>query len=275
MVSDETNFSEFVPSKADGVVDYNNPNNVIKLGWSGDSFTAADFTYALGLSNDKKIKDISKTEYKKWLGLNAVDNTADANKSVDYANRAGSIKDSYDGSTLNISYGAPALSYSDFTWMPVYDGDRTLKTANKNLFAQASHTHTKSQISDFPTSMPASDVYAWAKESTKPTYTKSEIGLGSVDNTADADKLVNYANMAGLIKDSNDGRGLKVSYSATDLPYSGFTWIAAYDGNTLKTINKNMFAQASHTHSEYAANDVVTISSSQLTSSTCKLWIKI
>lgn len=167
MVSDGTNFSELVPSKADGVVDYNNPNNVIKLGWSGDSFTAADFTYALGLSSDKKIKDVSKTEYKKWLGLNAVDNTADANKSVDYANRAGSIKD------------------------------------------------------------------------------------------------------------SGDGRDLKVSYSATNLPYSGFTWIAAYDGNTLKTINKNMFAQASHTHSEYAANDVVTISSSQPTSSTCKLWIKI
>ena len=89
MVSDGTNFSEFVPSKADGVRDYNNPNNVIKLGWSGSSFTAADFTYALGLSNDKKIKDVSKTEYKKWLGLNAVDNTADADKLVKYAASAG------------------------------------------------------------------------------------------------------------------------------------------------------------------------------------------
>jgi hypothetical protein len=89
MVSDGTNFSEFVPSKADGVVDYNNPNNVIKLGWSGASFTATDFTYALGLSNDKKIKDVSKTEYKKWLGLNDVNNTADASKSVKYAASAG------------------------------------------------------------------------------------------------------------------------------------------------------------------------------------------
>lgn len=167
MVSDGTNFSEFIPSKAAGIVDYNDPNNVIKLGWSGNSFTAADFTYALGFSNDKKIKDVSKSEYKKWLGLDAVNNTADAIKSVKYANEA------------------------------------------------------------------------------------------------------------GLIKDSNDGRDLKVSYSAADLPYSGFTWIAAYDGNTLKTINKNMFARASHTHSEYAANDVVTISSTQPTSDTCKLWIKI
>ena len=41
--------------------------------------------------------------------------------------------------------------------------------------AAASHTHTKSQITDFPSSMPASDVYSWAKASTKPSYSWSEI----------------------------------------------------------------------------------------------------
>jgi hypothetical protein len=46
-------------------------------------------------------------------------------------------------------------------------------------------------------SAPASDVYTWAKQSTKPSYTKSEIGLGNVDNTADANKSVNYATSAG------------------------------------------------------------------------------
>lgn len=44
---------------------------------------------------------------------------------------------------------------------------------------------------------PASDVYAWAKSPTKPTYTKSEVGLGNVDNTADANKSVKYATSAG------------------------------------------------------------------------------
>ena len=39
-------------------------------------------------------------------------------------------------------------------------------------------------------SRPASDVYAWAKASTKPSYTKLEVGLGNVDNTADANKSV-------------------------------------------------------------------------------------
>lgn len=63
--------------------------------------------------------------------------------------------------------------------------------------AASSHTHTKSQITDFPTSLPASDVYGWAKASSKPSYTKSEVGLGNVDNTADANKSVKYAGSSG------------------------------------------------------------------------------
>lgn len=45
-----------------------------------------------------------------------------------------------------------------------------------NTFAKSSHSHTKSQITDFPSSLPASDVYGWAKTSTKPSYTASEVG---------------------------------------------------------------------------------------------------
>lgn len=41
--------------------------------------------------------------------------------------------------------------------------------------ADKSHTHTKSQISDFPKSLPASDVAAWAKAATKPGYSWGEI----------------------------------------------------------------------------------------------------
>ena len=44
------------------------------------------------------------------------------------------------------------------------------------------HTHTKSQITDFPTSMPASDVYAWAKAVNKPTYTAAEVGAASASH---------------------------------------------------------------------------------------------
>ena len=70
-------------------------------------------------------------------------------------------------------------------------------TGKPSTYTPSSHTHTKSQITDFPTSMPASDVPAWAKASSKPSYTKSEVGLGNVDNTADSAKSVKYATSAG------------------------------------------------------------------------------
>lgn len=41
--------------------------------------------------------------------------------------------------------------------------------------ASSSHTHAKSQITDFPSSMPASDVPAWAKAASKPSYGWTEI----------------------------------------------------------------------------------------------------
>lgn len=48
-------------------------------------------------------------------------------------------------------------------------------TGKPTTFPPSSHTHTKSQITDFPTSMPASDVYSWAKQAQKPAYSWSEI----------------------------------------------------------------------------------------------------
>ena len=42
--------------------------------------------------------------------------------------------------------------------------------------APAVHTHTKNEITDFPTSLPASDVSEWAKATSKPSYTASEVG---------------------------------------------------------------------------------------------------
>ena len=51
--------------------------------------------------------------------------------------------------------------------------------------ADESHTHTKSDITDFPSSLPASDVSAWAKAAVKPTYTYSEVGAAAEEHTHD------------------------------------------------------------------------------------------
>lgn len=54
------------------------------------------------------------------------------------------------------------------------------------------HTHTKSNITDFPTSMPASDVYDWAKASSKPTYTASEVGAAESSHTHTKSQITDF-----------------------------------------------------------------------------------
>lgn len=64
-----------------------------------------------------------------------------------------------------------------------------------NARTPLAHSHKKADISDFPTSMPASDVPAWAKATKKPTYTASEVGASPSNHNHDADyqPLGNYA----------------------------------------------------------------------------------
>ena len=53
--------------------------------------------------------------------------------------------------------------------------DVTNLQSSLNGKSNTGHTHTKSDITNFPSSMPASDVYSWAKASSKPSYSISEI----------------------------------------------------------------------------------------------------
>lgn len=96
MVSDGTNFSEFVPSKADGVRDYNNSGRNIRVGFAGSSLglgnsdAEQNVKYLAGYTESgTHIKDVNQNAVRQYLGINNVDNTADANKSVNYANSAG------------------------------------------------------------------------------------------------------------------------------------------------------------------------------------------
>lgn len=90
--------------------------------------------------------------------------------------------------TVDIAAGGAVQSYFG------YDG-----TFHGNVYGNASSASSVAwaNVSGRPSSMPASDVSAWAKAPTKPTYTKAEVGLGNVDNTADSAKSVKYATSAG------------------------------------------------------------------------------
>jgi len=80
-----------------------------------------------------------------------------------------------------------ASAFTTADTIPIANGGTGATTAAAARTAlgvpATAHTHVKANITDFPTSMPASDVYAWAKASTKPTYTNAEVGAAAEGHT--------------------------------------------------------------------------------------------
>lgn len=76
------------------------------------------------------------------------------------------------------------LSTNDFTNEYKNKLESVSSGAEVNVQADWNITDANSDafIKNKPTSLPASDVPAWAKNDTKPTYTKSDVGLGNVEN---------------------------------------------------------------------------------------------
>lgn len=88
------------------------------------------------------------------------------------------------------------------------------------------------------------------------THTKSQVGLGNVDNTADANKSVKYATSAGTsnsctgnaatatgIKDYGDtNKTIKIGYAGAGLTTSNLTRIAGYasNGTQIKDVSKDV-----------------------------------
>lgn len=122
------------------------------------------------------------------------------------------------------------------------NGSATFRT----LVANDIPSLTKSKISDFPTSMPASDVPSWAKASTKPSYSWSEIGSkpstftpashthGNADITGlDCGKLTGTLDIARLPQGALD-RLVKV---ADDTARFKLTSATVQLGDTVKVTN--------------------------------------
>lgn len=123
-----------------------------------------------------------------------------------------------------------------------------IKTKAQDFFAAKNHKHKKADITDFPTSMPASDVYPWAKAAKKPSYTKAEIGLGKVDNTADADKTVKRATTAGTADSANSVAWENVKDKPTTFPVEAHNHDDRYYTEAEVNTKLNGKAPNEHTH---------------------------
>ncbi|MEG2022280.1 MAG: hypothetical protein RR087_10950, partial [Oscillospiraceae bacterium] len=157
---------------------------------------------------------------KAQIGLGNADNTSDADKPVSTAQAVVlAQKLNINGGTLTgdlILNAAPTANLQAATKKYVDDiasgkgnGDmlKTVYDANndgvvdnsKLLGGLASGEFCRVNDTRLSDARNAADVYTWAKATNKPTYTASEVGLGNVNNTADANKSVNYASSAGSI----------------------------------------------------------------------------
>ena len=137
----------------------------------GKQLSTEDFTAALKTSLESLPREVSGKYVKPSGGIPKTDLSSEVQASLNKANSA--IQD--------ISSKVDNSTYS----------------ADKETFA------LKTEI---PTTLPASDVSAWAKASTKPTYTATEIGLDQVNNTSDMNKPISTATQAAL-----DGKVDKVA----------------------------------------------------------------
>ena len=106
-----------------------------------------------------------------------------------------------------------------------------------------------SNVSGRPSSMPASDVYSWAKQPSKPSYTASEVGAAPSSHTHD-DRYYTESEINTKLNGKANS-----SHTHDDRYY------------TESEMNTKLNAKA--------ASDIITISSTEPTSNTCKLWIKI
>ena len=308
------------------VINLKNTGDDVSISRSSNGNLPSDATTAQGLANSLGALAFKNSLSKADVGLENVDNTADVNKSVNYASSAGlssklsrvshlsSVEELDNFLTSNIFQYATVGSLAPFnnndgiilsaswrdstnyghqiyiddnsslmmqrgrnsgtwgSWVKMIDssniGSQSVNYANTagsanavawdnvsgkpSVYTPASHTHTKSQITDFPTSLPASDVSAWAKADSKPSYSKSEVGLGNVDNTADANKSVNYANTAraatkatSVVDYNNTDCTIDIGYKGSGISGDAIKYIAGYttgaNGSTarIKDISKS------------------------------------
>lgn len=62
-------------------------------------------------------------------------------------------------------------------------------------------------------------------------------------------QIYDSSNKPDGVKDIGNSTNTTFAYSKSGLAYANYTWLAGWNGYELRAINKNQFAQASHTHS--------------------------
>lgn len=186
-----------------------------KLGHTHDDryYTESEMNAKLGIKVDSSADGVSKA-------INQLSTGTSTPSDADYY-----ISQYAGGGTTTTTYHRRPISA---LW-------NYIKGKADKVYSALGHKHTKAEITDFPSSMPANDVQAWAKAKTKPSYSKSEVGLGNVDNTADANKSVKYATSAGsatkstgVVDYGSTAKTIQIGYGGDGISGDNIKYIAGY-----------------------------------------------
>ena len=220
-------------------------NTITLRGSDGSTFNVTDSNTVYGNATTSAAGLMSAADKAKLDGVAAGSNhvTVDAALSADSTNPVQNkvIKSALDGK-----------SNTGHTHDDRYYTESEINT-KLNAKANSSHTHTKAQITDFPTSMPASDVYAWAKAASKPSYTISEVSgnlpASRISGTIAAANLPSYVDdvleYASLSKFPTTGESGKI-YTALDT-----NKIYRWSGSAYVVISETVALGTTHSSAGY------------------------
>lgn len=240
-------------------------------GWVQDKLTDTDTWRGIqnNLTSDSTTDSLSAAQGK------ALKTLVDGKAAMGHTHN--SIKDiGNKSSDTTFAYSKAGMSYTDYTWLAGWNGYE-LRAVNKGQFATAGHTHDASvlinnlsigdstpQDDDYYVSQyagggttsttyyrrPVKALWSYIKgkgdaiyqpkgsyAAASHTHTKAQVGLGSVDNTADSAKSVKYATSAGsATKATNDAKDQAITSYIRGLSVSGRTITFTKGDGTTDTI---------------------------------------
>ena len=155
--SEITDFPTSLPAnggtadKATSVVDYGDTSKTIQIGYAGAGATVDNLSHIAGyLTGGTQIKDVSKSVLQAWLGLsNYLPLSGGTVTGATQFNNYVKLN-AWDG----CGTGTANLWYDGNNKFVEIQNATDLKLSGVNV-SKEGHTHTKSQITDFPTSLPA------------------------------------------------------------------------------------------------------------------------
>lgn len=238
-------------------------------GWVQDKLTDTDTWRGIqnNLTSDSTTDSLSAAQGK------ALKTLVDGKAAMGHTHN--SIKDiGNKSSDTTFAYSKAGMSYTDYTWLAGWNGYE-LRAVNKDQFATAGHTHDASvlinnlstgdstpQDDDYYVSQyagggttsttyyrrPVKALWSYIKgkgdaiyqpkgsyAAASHTHTKAQVGLGNVDNTADANKSVKYATKAanadvaiGVADYNTPSKTIQIGYSGDGITGDAIKYIAGY-----------------------------------------------